>query len=44
MTLQGLLENIRQAHTPEAETQVLDFLFDIKKWIEPGLKHIKNHI
>ncbi|CAH3184920.1 unnamed protein product [Porites lobata] len=31
MTLQELLENIRQAHTLEAETQVLDFLFDIKK-------------
>lgn len=44
MTLQELLQNIRQPHTLEAETHVPDFLFDIKKWIKPCLKHIKNHI
>lgn len=35
MTLQELLENIRQAHIPEAETQVLDFLLDIKNGLSP---------
>ena len=44
MTLPELKNNIRQAHTPEAETHTVDFIFDIKKWIEPCLNTIKNHV
>ena len=38
MTLPELMANVKQAHTPEAETHIVDFIFDIKKWIEPCLK------
>ncbi len=44
MTLPELKSNIRRAHKPEAETHVIDFIYDIKSWIEPCLNPIKNHI
>ena len=44
MTLPELKGNVRRAHTPEAETHIVDFVFDIKKWIEPCLNNIKNHV
>ena len=44
MTLSELKANIRQAQTPQAETHVVDVMFDIRNWIEPCLNNIKNHI
>ena len=44
MTLPELKKNVRQVHTPEAEIHMVDFIFDIKKWIEPCLNTIKNHV
>ena len=44
MTLPELKKNVRQAHIPEVETHTVDFIFDIKKWIEPCLNTIKNHV
>lgn len=44
MTLPGLIDNIGKAHTPAAEVHVVDYMFDIKNWIEPCLNSLKNHI
>ena len=44
MTLPALERNIRKAHTPAAEVHVVDFIFDIKGWLEPFLNTIKNHV
>lgn len=44
MTLPELKDNIRKAHTPEAEPFLIEYVFDIKSWIEPCLNPIKNHI
>ena len=43
MTLPELKANIRLVNTPEAETQVVDYIFDIHGWIEPFLNPIKYH-
>ena len=44
MTLPELMANIRNAHTPTAEAHIIHYIFDIKKWLEPCLNPIKNHI
>ena len=44
ITLLKLKTNVRQAHTPEAETHILDVIFGIKKWTVPCLNTIKNHV
>ena len=35
---------MRKAHTPTAETIIIDYVYDIKQWIEPYLNGIKNHV
>ena len=44
MTLPALEKNARKAHTPTAETIIIDYVYDIKQWIEPYLNGIKNHV
>ena len=44
MTLPALEKGIQKAHTPSAETIMVDFVHNIKEWIEPCLNNIKNHI
>lgn len=44
MTLPALEKHVEKAHTPMAETNLVDFVYDIKKWLEPYLNGIKNHI
>ena len=44
MTLPELMYNIQKAHTPEAEVHIINYMFDIKKWIEPCLNTLKNHV
>ena len=34
-------EACRKTHTPKAETNLM---YDIKKWLEPHLNGIKNHV
>ena len=44
MTLPALEKGIQKAHTPSAETIMVDFVYNIKEWIEPCLNKIKNHV
>ena len=44
MTLPALERNIQRAHTPRAETIQVEYVFDIKQWLEPYLNKIKNHV
>ena len=44
MTLPALEKGIQKAHTPSAETIMVDFVDNIKEWIEPCLNKIKNHV
>lgn len=34
----------QKAHTPVPDTHVINYSYDIKKWIEPCLNNLKNHI
>ena len=42
MTLPALEEHIQKAHTPIAETILVNYVYDIKNWLEPYLNGIKN--
>ena len=44
MTLPALEKGIQKAHTPSAETIMVDFVYNIKEWIETCLNKIKNHV
>lgn len=44
MTLPALEEHIEKAHTPMAETILVNYVYDIKNWLEPYLNGIKNHV
>lgn len=44
MTLPALEKHVEKAHTPMAETFLMDFVYDIKNWLEPYLNGIKNHV
>ena len=44
MTLPALERNVQKAHTPTAETFVVEYVYDIKTWLEPCLNSIKNHV
>lgn len=44
MTLPALEKHVQKAHTPMAETILVEFVYDIKQWIEPYLNSIKNHV
>lgn len=44
MTLPALEEHIQKAHTPIAETILVNYVYDIKNWLEPYLNGIKNHV
>ena len=41
MTLPALERNVQKAHTPTAETFVMEYVYDIKTWLEPCLNSIK---
>ena len=44
MTLPALEKHVEKAYTPMAETNLVDFVYNIKKWLEPYLNGIKNHV
>ena len=44
MTLPALERNVQKAHTPMAETILVEYIYDIKQWLEPYLNTIKNHV
>lgn len=44
MTLPALEGHIEKAHTPMAETILVDYVYDIKTWLEPYLNGIKHHV
>ena len=44
MTLPALVRNIKKAHTPGPEVHEVQFIFDVKGWLEPFLNKIKNHV
>ena len=44
MTLPALEKGIQKVHTPSAETIMVDFVYNIKEWIEACLNNIENHV
>ena len=37
-------KGIQKADTPSAEAVFVDFVYNVKEWIEPCLNNIKNHV
>ena len=44
MMLPAMKKHIEKAHTPMVETILVDYVYDIKNWLEPYLNGIKNHV
>ena len=42
MTLPALEKHVEKADTPMAEMILVDFVYDIKNWLEPYLNGIKT--